>query len=81
MTATFHFTYKNEARTLQTVGVFQGRSDKDPITFCCRYDWSRDMVLVKVGDTVVIDGTHYRVMKFEVDLTGLATFTLGEFLT
>ena len=74
MVATFHAQYQGEARSFQTVGIFND-ADNPPV-FCCRYDWQREISLVNPGDRVAIEGTEYFVDKLDVDLNGVANFTL-----
>ena len=74
MVATFFAQYQGEARSFQTIGVFNDQSD--PPVFCCRYDWQREISLVNPGDRVAIVETEYSVDQLDVDLNGIATFTL-----
>ena len=75
MVATFHTEHKSEDHVFRTIGIFNDQSD--PPVFCCRYDWQREISLVNPGDRVVIDGTEYSVDKLDVDLNGVAVFTLS----
>lgn len=74
MVATFHAQHQGEAKVFRTVGIFNDQSD--PVVFCCRYDWQREISLVNPGDRVAIGETAYSVDKLDVDLNGVATFTL-----
>ena len=76
MVATFHAQQKGEAKVFRTVGIFNDQSD--PVVFCCRYDWQREIALVNPGDRVAIGGTEYSVESFETDLNGVAAFTLED---
>ena len=74
MVATFHAQYQGEARSFQTIGIFNDQSD--PPVFCCRYDWQHEISLVNPGDRVAIGEIQYFVDKLDVDLNGVAAFTL-----
>ena len=74
MYASFHTQYKGQPHVFQTIGLFNDAHD--PIVFCCRYDWQREISLVDKGDKVVIGGVEYTVDNLEVDLHGVATFSL-----
>ena len=74
MVATFHTQLKSADHSFQIIGVFNDHSD--PIVFCCRYDWHREISLVNVGDRVAIGGVDYSVSRFDVDMNGVAVFEL-----
>ena len=76
MTASFHTQLKGQPHVFQTIGLFNDAHG--PIVFYCRYDWQREISLVNKGDTVVIGGVEYTVDELEVDLHGVATFSLKE---
>lgn len=75
MIATFVVERPNkETVRFSTIGLFN--DVLNPVVFCCRYDWQREISLVENGDTVFVDGGSYRVKSFQVDMQNVASFEL-----
>ena len=75
MVATFVVERPNkETVRFQTIGLFNDALN--PVVYCCRYDWQREISLVEVGDTVFVDGGTYRVKSYQVDMLNVVSFEL-----